>query len=132
MEIKLTEPETREYLDYLATRKIAWCERELLDALSQTKHCLNDNQDKVDKIHVLKELLHTCDEIDRLSEKIQEYYSIRSYNNPSFTILASKPVKDALIRATKSAIRDYSDFLSPIAQKEVDNLTTALEILLKL
>lgn len=132
MEIKLTEPETREYLDYLATRKIAWCEKELLDALSQTKHCLNENQDKVDKVHVLSTLLHTCDEIDRLREKIQEYYSIRTLNNSTFAILSNKPVTHALIRATKSAIRSYSQFISPTAQAEVDNLTTALEILLKL
>lgn len=132
MEVKLTEPETREYLEYLATRKIAWCEKELLDALSQTKHCLNDNQDKVDKIHVLTTLLRTCDEIDKLREKLQEYYSIRSLNNPTFAILSHEPVKHALIRATKTAIRDYSDFLSSTAQEEVANLTTALEILLKL
>lgn len=132
MELKLTEPETREYLNYLATRKIAWREKELLDALSQTKHCLNDKQDKVDKIHVLTTLINTCDEIDSLREIIQEYYRIRSYNNPTFAILSNKPVRDALIRATKSSIRSYSKFISPTAQKEVDNLTTALEILLKL
>ena len=130
MEIKLTEPETREYLRYLATKKVAWQENELLLALNKLNAELAGHTPYT-KDSLAFRIASISDEVAKLQSKLQEFHYIQSAITPAYDIFASEPIKDALIRAVKTSLHSYAKFDTEEAAQERANLITAYEILIR-
>lgn len=130
MELKLTEPETRDYLRYLATKKIARHESELLRAIKELKAQLASRESYTNSSLALR-IASLSVEIDNLQNEIQEFHNIQSAITPAYDIFASAPITEALIRAVKASIRSYAQFDTEEAEQERTNLITAYEILLR-